>query len=261
VVLIIVVYKKRLLSFLALIIIGVILFAVIAKVSIKVISEMLPVNNPEAIKTEPADRERGVHLFREITVKTGYPVERARVEIAGVPGRTFVHGQNVIFKPAKVLMPATEYQVRVFIKTPDQLRWNNYKFNFTTMDVQDKIWVAVDLNGLNTVTVYRGKMPLRTMLASGGRTGHETPLGIFYTRDRGHSFWSARYGEGAYYWVRITGQYLFHSVPVDNRWRTKEEEHAKLGCPASHGCVRLNIIDAKWFYENVPRGSMVIIHN
>lgn len=245
----------------ALIFIGVILFIVIAKIHRSGIPEMLPANNSEVIKTEPADGEGGVFLYRELTFKTGQPVEKAKVEIPEVPGRTYIYGQNVIFKPAKVFLPGTEYQVRVFIIAQGQIRWDSYKFTFTTMDMQDKIWVAVDLNGLNTVTVYQGKMPLRTMLASGGRTGHETPLGTFYTRDRGRSFWSARYGEGAYYWVRITGQYLFHSVPVDDRWQTKEEEHAKLGCPASHGCVRLNLIDAKWFYENVPRGSMVIIHN
>lgn len=259
-VLIIIVYKKRLLNLLTLILIGVILFEAISKISLSIIPDILPANNSEVFKTEPADRELGVFLYREIRINTGGAVEKARVEVRDIPGRTYINGENVTFKPAKVFLPGTEYQVRVFIKVPGQTRWNFSKFTFTTVDM-DKIWVAVDLNGLNTVTVYRGKTPLRTMLASGGRTGHETPLGTFYTRDRGQSFWSARYGEGAYYWVRITGQYLFHSVPVDERWQTKEEEHAKLGCPASHGCVRMNLIDAKWFYENVPRGSMVIIHD
>lgn len=222
---------------------------------------MLPVYNPEIIETSPADGETGVFLYRQVTIKTKKHLKNARVEIPGMPGRTYIYNNKIVFKPFKTFLPATEYQVTVFVETADHTSWQPYKSTFTTMQMQNKIWVEVDLNGLNTVTVYREKMPLRTMLASGGRPGHETPLGTFYTRDRGYSFWSARFGEGAYYWVRITGQYLFHSVPVDDRWQTKEEEHAKLGCPASHGCVRLSLPDAKWFFENVPRGSMVIIHN
>ncbi|KKM11979.1 hypothetical protein SY88_05955 [Clostridiales bacterium PH28_bin88] len=98
------------------------------------------------------------------------------------------------------------------------------------------------------------------MLASGGKPGQDTPYGMYRTKDRGSSFWSERFGEGATYWVRLHGQYLVHSVPKDANWQTKEEEHAKLGLPASHGCVRLSDADARWFYQNVPPGATVIIH-
>lgn len=96
--------------------------------------------------------------------------------------------------------------------------------------------------------------------ASGGKSETPTPLGDFYTQDRGQSFWSPRFGEGATYWVRLVGQVLVHSVPRDSQWRIKEDEHAKLGLPASHGCIRLSEEDAKWFYENIPTGTLVIIH-
>ncbi|MBK1811184.1 L,D-transpeptidase [Clostridium sp. YIM B02505] len=53
--------------------------------------------------------------------------------------------------------------------------------------------------------------------------------------------------------------YLFHSLPVDSNGHIIEEEAAKLGTPASHGCIRLIPNDAFWFYENIPKGSDVEI--
>ncbi|NLN87671.1 MAG: L,D-transpeptidase, partial [Syntrophomonadaceae bacterium] len=36
-------------------------------------------------------------------------------------------------------------------------------------------------------------------------------------------------------------------------------EAAKLGTPASHGCVRLATEDAQWLYRNIPTGTPVSI--
>jgi hypothetical protein len=95
-------------------------------------------------------------------------------------------------------------------------------------------------------------------------TDDETPLGEFVINEsgakRGEWFFSERYGEGAKYWVGfIGGTYLFHSVPMDRGGRIIQEEAAKLGRPASHGCVRLSLEDAKWFYETVSDGSSLRI--
>lgn len=135
-----------------------------------------------------------------------------------------------------------------------------YEFTFTTVEMGQKIWVDVKLGQVQTMTVYKGSKVIRQMLASGGRQDTPTPLGYFYAQDRGYSFFSPRFGEGATYWIRLVDQILVHSVPRDSQWRIKEEEHEKLGLPASHGCIRLAEKDAKWFYENIPRGTMVIIH-
>ena len=65
----------------------------------------------------------------------------------------------------------------------------------------------------------------------GGRPGFETPEGVFRIQNRGYHFFSQKYQEGAYYWVRIIGNYLFHSVPVDAEGNVIEEEAKKLGLP------------------------------
>ena len=85
-------------------------------------------------------------------------------------------------------------------------------------------------------------------------------LGTYYIQDRGTEFFSQKYKEGATYWVRFQGNYLFHSVPRDENWVVKKEEEDKIGSPASHGCIRLKENDAKWIYDNVPENTMVIIH-
>ena len=36
-------------------------------------------------------------------------------------------------------------------------------------------------------------------------------------------------------------------------------EYNKLGSPASHGCVRLTVRDAKWIYDNCGLGTKVTI--
>ena len=65
---------------------------------------------------------------------------------------------------------------------------------------------------------------------------------------------------GADYWVQFYGPYLFHSVPTGQNFGDYlEDEAMKLGQPASHGCVRLTVADAKWFYDQVPDGTPVTI--
>jgi len=50
-------------------------------------------------------------------------------------------------------------------------------------------------------------------------------------------------------------------VPHDINKNMLLEELAKIGSPASHGCIRLYLEDAKWMYENLPLGIEVNIHN
>ncbi len=133
--------------------------------------------------------------------------------------------------------------------------------SFKTMDIEkDMLWVEVVLGSRQEVIVRQGHDIIKEMPCSGGKTDSPTILGTYYLRDRGESFFSQRFKEGANYWVRIKDQYLFHSIPKDEKGNTIDEELAKIGQPASHGCIRLLDKDAKWFYDNVPYGTMIIIH-
>lgn len=64
------------------------------------------------------------------------------------------------------------------------------------------------------------------------------------------------------WWVSFKnwGVYLFHSVPMDRQKNIIQKEAEKLGSPASHGCVHLQVEQAKWIYENIPEGTPVHIY-
>lgn len=112
----------------------------------------------------------------------------------------------------------------------------------------------------NRVYVRSGKKVLYTMYSSAGRVVNGkslTPRGTYHTDSyHPHRFSSALYPVG---WI---GQlYLFHSVPT-HEWTNvfiPKEAH-KLGKkPASHGCIRLSVRDAKWLHDHVPYRTKVII--
>jgi lipoprotein-anchoring transpeptidase ErfK/SrfK len=223
------------------------------------------VQAPQIIATVPADGARNVSLYPAINIFTDISVNWAAVRLERIgqgkliSGKLMLNEKQVTFLPHYAFLPNSYY--RVAVKTSS---WQNTKkqmvFTFSTIELGDSYWIDVKLGRMHSVTVYKGLMPIRHMLASGGKEGQETPLGIYRIRDRGLNFWSERFGEGASYWLRLKDQYLIHSVPQDIKRKTIEEEHAKLGLPASHGCIRLSFQDAKWFYYTIPEGTLVVIH-
>jgi len=101
---------------------------------------------------------------------------------------------------------------------------------------------------------------IREMVCSGGAEETPTPPGEFTTSQKIEYAWVDRFEMGAFYWIRFYGSYLFHSVPFDKNKNIIEEEFEKLGIPASHGCIRLALEDAKWLYDKLPLGVKVYIH-
>ena len=67
--------------------------------------------------------------------------------------------------------------------------------------------------------------------------------------------------EGARYWVGFNGaEYLFHSVPTGEDGQIIATEADMIGKKASHGCIRLSVDDAFWFYETIPEGADVVTY-
>lgn len=112
------------------------------------------------------------------------------------------------------------------------------------------------------VYVKSGNRIVYAMVASTGMLNGQdnTPLGWYRITGRGYSFYNSSEGMGARYYTQFLGDYLFHSVPTDANGNYMPSEGAKLGQPASHGCVRLTVSDAEWFYNELPNGTSVWIH-
>lgn len=115
-----------------------------------------------------------------------------------------------------------------------------------------------------TVTIYAKdedgyySNPIKAMICS---TGTDTPKGGIYKITNFKKEWLALYG-GVYgqYCTQIVGNILFHSVPYfenENPASLEYLEYDKLGQPASLGCVRLKVEDAKWIFDNCKSGTIV----
>lgn len=120
----------------------------------------------------------------------------------------------------------------------------------------------------NTVTVYTldedgyYTVPYKAMICSTGRAGHATPRGTY--KIGSHNRWCYMFdGSWGQYISGFYGNYLFHSVC----YRAKDpstlmtEEYNLLGEVASLGCVRLQVADAKWIYENCGAGTYVTVYD
>ncbi len=117
----------------------------------------------------------------------------------------------------------------------------------------------------NVVTVYEKDeegaytVPVKAFLCS---TGSATKLGTYHTQVRYR--WRLMIDDvWSQYATRIYGGVLFHSVWYSQKDPStlSSKEFNKLGTTCSHGCVRLNVRDAKWIYDNCGIGTKVIIYN
>lgn len=122
-------------------------------------------------------------------------------------------------------------------------------------------WIEVSVTE-QIVRIFQDGSLQKEWIASTGTPEKPTPLGVFNIQNRGEWFFSSKYGQGAKWWVSFKdwGVYLFHTVPMNQEQEIIVEEAEKLGSPASHGCVRLEVDHAKWIYDNIPQGTPVYIH-
>ena len=117
----------------------------------------------------------------------------------------------------------------------------------------------------NVVTVYKAgedgfySVPVRSMICSCGKASSATPHGTFSIYGQRYEW--RRMVDGSYgqYAVRFNGSILFHSVCYydSDPSRLMSYEYDALGTNVSLGCVRLQVADAKWIYDNCPEGTTV----
>ncbi|MGL4772879.1 MAG: L,D-transpeptidase family protein [Clostridium sp.] len=121
------------------------------------------------------------------------------------------------------------------------------------------IYVSLDEQKTYVYTGSQNKWNLKkTMICSTGISGQDTPQGVYEIGEKGDWFYSKQFGQGGKYWLQFYGNdYLFHSLPFKEDKQTVDDW--TLGKKASHGCIRLPIEDSKWLYDNITRGTKVII--
>ena len=159
------------------------------------------------------------------------------------------------------------------MRTPINWKESSEKVPYPNLNNVKNFWIKVALLK-NRTYLMSGNKVIYTMYCSGGlfhkdpNTGKmvsDTPTGTYQIQpERGQSFFNNSLNEGANYWVswKDNGVYLFHTVPTKKDGSYNVSEAEKLGKqPASHGCIRLSVQDAKWMMQNLKVGTKVVVQN
>jgi lipoprotein-anchoring transpeptidase ErfK/SrfK len=107
-------------------------------------------------------------------------------------------------------------------------------------------WIHVDTDE-QTLTAYEGDRLVFATLVSTGKTGWETPTGIFRVWLKVRH--ARMHGHRVRYLVQEVPEILWfgHDVALHAAvW------HDRFGTPASHGCVNLSLADAEWLFRWSP---------
>ena len=227
-------------------------------------------NNQKNIKRRPTAEERRKHRRavkrNRFILATVLLMVLAFITIGCVSKKT--DGDKEVQNNQGIETPvntpeATPTPVPTPTPTPDPMEGVNVTWNTDGRDGYDYL-VAIN-RAADTVTVYEKDengnylKPFKAMVCS---TGDATPLGEYNTIEQYR--WRALFGNVyGQYAVRIVDHILFHSVPYYsmNEGDMEYQEFNKLGTPASMGCIRLQVKDVKWIYDNCPIGTPVVLYD
>ncbi|MCR5201863.1 MAG: L,D-transpeptidase, partial [Lachnospiraceae bacterium] len=112
------------------------------------------------------------------------------------------------------------------------------------------IWTTAGTSGLNTNSSYT---PLGTFSICSNGTAAKYSLKPMHEPDGSTVY--ARWAS------HIVGNVYFHSIAVgsSSHYALSATSYNKLGSPASAGCIRMTVRDAKWLYDYASVGSTVKI--
>ena len=142
--------------------------------------------------------------------------------------------------------------------------WNTIK----NKKSKTKYLIALDTNR-NNVVVYKGKKgnwkPIKHFVCATGMEGHRTPRGDYKIKSKKPKFHTGdkvgkkvvRAKFTCWYATRFKGAVFFHSTLY---YLNSKSRHAArhVGTHCSHGCIRLEIANARWIYKNCGKGTAVI---
>lgn len=143
---------------------------------------------------------------------------------------------------------------------------NGYRITDLTNRYTGPYYVQVEqANGVMTIYADAAKtIPVKTIRVSVGLAGTPTPYGNF--RLSRSARWQPLMGPSwGQYGTHVDGAgqggIFVHSVACAraNSYNLPAGEYNKLGYPASHGCIRACVADAKWVYDHCNGSPISII--
>lgn len=188
--------------------------------------------------------------FTEIgrTSKTYYPVSRTKTKLDAYKVQP-VFG-DVELPASDAVNLWTGYQDNVL--PPSDLTSSSHIILLVNKKAQVVTAYVRDAKGKYTI-------PLRHMICSTGKTYDRTKNGTYKLSAREGEWY--KYPSGTYIrWPSIYRDgYYFHSVLYKKKSKINTGTIDKLGTRQSQGCIRLKVNDARWIYNNCPKGTAVYI--
>lgn len=121
-------------------------------------------------------------------------------------------------------------------------------------------WLLVANTKSCFVGVYKGSKgkwtPYAYFPCSPGAPGSQSRKGTYRVGLKGYAFGSDSYT--CYYYTQYSGNYLFHSILYNHGTFTVQD--GRMGMHISHGCIRLELVNAKWINRNIPVGTTVYVY-
>ncbi|WP_246284090.1 L,D-transpeptidase [Gordonia asplenii] len=125
-------------------------------------------------------------------------------------------------------------------------------------------WIALAEDSTHTITWWHNGEVVKTMPISMGTNAHPTPNGVYHTREHYRDMYmdSSTYGvpvdsaEGyrtyVEYATRMSNDGIFiHAAP----WSVAQQGKSN----ASHGCINVSTANGKWVFDNIPRGTPIVV--
>ncbi|QVK18589.1 peptidoglycan-binding protein [Mycoplasmatota bacterium] len=110
------------------------------------------------------------------------------------------------------------------------------------------------------VSIFKGSNKswelIKTYLATIGKPSTPTIKGIFTIKAKGPGYGGIKNGFKVKWYTQFYRNYLFHSILFNLNGTVFDD---RLGMDLSDGCIRLKAEDAKYIYDKIPYGTLVII--
>lgn len=206
--------------------------------------------------------------WKMVSGASGYEIYRSTNAKSGFKKVTTVSNKTKSYTNYLLGVRTYYYKVRAYKKVSGKTVYGAYstvKSCQTKKPINTTYYLRVNTR-TNVTTVYAknfsGKyVAVKALTTSCGVSGKtKAILGTHYTQVKYR--WKYMH-ENCYtqYATRITGHYLFHSIPYskakpNTMWYNS---YNKLGNFASAGCVRLRAIDAKWIYDHCPVKTKTVV--
>ena len=112
------------------------------------------------------------------------------------------------------------------------------------------------------LSLYRGSQGRwsqdRSWRVDVGAPGTSTPSGVFNLGTKLLYFDSGTCR--CWYASQVTGSIYLHSVLYFQTGSPSRIMDGRLGMSISHGCIRMELSNAKWIWDNVPAGTTIVVY-